>query len=249
MKAIVGVYCIRNLINNKRYIGQTVNAWRRFNDHISSLNRGDHKNFHLQQSWNKYGEKSFDFSVLEACEVSVLDEKERYYISLHKTMDYNLGYNQDGGGNRGKVMSKSTREKISSSRQGRDTMSKGAKERLAERMKGNKLRLGLPMPEKAKGKLIESHKGNKYTLGRKCTDEERKRMSEQRKGRKLPSRKGKVSDETRKKISEALKNSKNRVFNFANTRTPEANAKRSESLKRTWQKRKEEKKAEESNLL
>lgn len=63
-----GVYEIRNTLNNKRYIGSSINIYRRWRDHKRMLNLNVHPNKHLQAAWNKYGEKHFVFKILETCE-------------------------------------------------------------------------------------------------------------------------------------------------------------------------------------
>lgn len=44
--------------------------------HFGELNRNVHNNKHLQNAWNKYGEESFEFNVLEYCDVELLNERE-----------------------------------------------------------------------------------------------------------------------------------------------------------------------------
>lgn len=56
---------IKNRINEKIYIGSSVNIRQRFNKHKSQLRNNKHDNPKLQLSWNKYGEKFFEFLILE----------------------------------------------------------------------------------------------------------------------------------------------------------------------------------------
>lgn len=58
-----GIYCIKNKINNKVYIGKAINVENRFKNHIKNLNNNSHKNKHLIASWNKHGERNFEFSI------------------------------------------------------------------------------------------------------------------------------------------------------------------------------------------
>lgn len=62
-----GVYEIRNITDNKCYIGSAINTRLRWNRHVSALRLNKHYNAHLQYAWNKYGEDNFEFRVLLRC--------------------------------------------------------------------------------------------------------------------------------------------------------------------------------------
>jgi len=64
MKAPV-IYKIRNLVNEKFYVGSTVNMKVRFREHRKQLRGNRHHSKHLQAAWNKYGEEKFIFEVVE----------------------------------------------------------------------------------------------------------------------------------------------------------------------------------------
>lgn len=96
-----GIYCIENMISNKKYIGQSKNINDRWKKHISELNRNCHDNDYLQKSWNKYGFNNFRFYVLEYCDKSILDDREVYYIDFYDTLNRDLGYNLKSGGQNG----------------------------------------------------------------------------------------------------------------------------------------------------
>lgn len=59
------IYKIRNVVNNKFYVGSTKNTKIRFQQHRRRLRRGDHHCKHLQAAWNKYGEDAFKFEVVQ----------------------------------------------------------------------------------------------------------------------------------------------------------------------------------------
>lgn len=116
---ICGIYCIENLINNKKYIGKGVDTYGRWQSHKSTLNNNKHFNEYLQRAWNKYGESNFKFYVIERCNKNNLVKREIYYIKKLNTKSPN-GYNLTNGGEGtfGYKHSKETKKKISISAMG-----------------------------------------------------------------------------------------------------------------------------------
>lgn len=68
---IAGIYLIRNIINNKCYIGSSYHTDKREKEHFGRLYNNKHHNIHLQNSYNKYGKDNFKFYVIE-----IVDEKD-----------------------------------------------------------------------------------------------------------------------------------------------------------------------------
>ncbi|MGA9772333.1 MAG: GIY-YIG nuclease family protein [Blastocatellia bacterium] len=61
----MGVYQIRNLINDKVLIGTAINLPGILTSNKFSLNMGKHINKALQSEWNEYGGENFAFEVLD----------------------------------------------------------------------------------------------------------------------------------------------------------------------------------------
>ena len=97
-EGISGIYIITNKINNKVYIGQSVDIRTRWWNHRCELNRNNHYNRHLQGAWNKYGEDNFDFSILEECTQDDLNNREVYWIDKYNSTNPKNGYNLSTGG-------------------------------------------------------------------------------------------------------------------------------------------------------
>ncbi len=89
-----GIYRIKNIYNNKFYIGSSKNLHFRKLDHFSALRRNAHSNSKLQNSWNKYGEPNFVFEVLVKTPVEYLLKVEKWFIDTQKP-HYNLAMISD----------------------------------------------------------------------------------------------------------------------------------------------------------
>lgn len=60
----IGIYKITCKANNKFYIGSSKNIKYRWQVHISELRGNRHHSHYLQNSYNKYGEESLEFTIL-----------------------------------------------------------------------------------------------------------------------------------------------------------------------------------------
>lgn len=91
IKDRIGVYQIRNLINNKIYIGSSKNLYNRKCHHFADLKGNRHINTKLQNSFNKYGKENFVFEVIEFTDELNQFIVEQYWIKKLNTVKY--GYN------------------------------------------------------------------------------------------------------------------------------------------------------------
>jgi len=96
-----GVYQILNVINGKRYIGSSKDILSRWRKHKQELQKRIHHSIHLQRAWNRYGEKSFVFEILESVLQGILSKsefripllaREQYYKDLYKSYNRRHGY-------------------------------------------------------------------------------------------------------------------------------------------------------------
>ncbi len=91
-----GIYMLYCVANKKAYIGQSVNMWRRYGTHRSTLTNPKmaierSANPALLKDWKEFGRRFFIFLVLEYCSPEQLLERERYYIDLiDKKYLYNI---------------------------------------------------------------------------------------------------------------------------------------------------------------
>jgi group I intron endonuclease len=95
------IYCIENLVNGKRYIGQTIRKCveHRWNVHRKSLLQGTHHSPTLQRAVNKLGIDKFNFFILDSSAKSIdeLNSLEETYIKNLNTLSP-TGYNHSYGG-------------------------------------------------------------------------------------------------------------------------------------------------------
>lgn len=92
------------MINGKKYIGQSINIYDRYEQHKNrykiSNDSGYNGAFH--RALRKYGWNNFDFDVLEECSPKKLDEREQFWIKKEDSLSPN-GYNLTIGGQRNRT--------------------------------------------------------------------------------------------------------------------------------------------------
>lgn len=112
---IPGIYIIRNKINGKCYIGQSIYLKKRLYKHIT-LSDSKYYDSPLYRALKKYGIGNFEFDILETLDTSnfqeakkQLDIWEKEYIKKYNSYAPN-GYNQTLGGDAGVIGYKFTEE-------------------------------------------------------------------------------------------------------------------------------------------
>ena len=112
------IYLITNLINNKKYIGQTQQGReeKRWQEHfVYTVN--DNKLLH--NAIRKYGSENFEVKTIETdIPEELIDERERYYIKYYNTFYLNKqGYNMTEGGQgiHGYIHTEETKQQIKES--------------------------------------------------------------------------------------------------------------------------------------
>jgi group I intron endonuclease len=97
------IYGIKNLINEKIYVGKSINIKLRKKAHENSFIRKQAVNIHLQRAVDKYGIENFEFVILEEVILNNINDKEQYWIAYFKSYDENFGYNKTMGGDGGNL--------------------------------------------------------------------------------------------------------------------------------------------------
>lgn len=195
-----GIYQIKNLVNGKLYIGQSIDLHKRKLGHFALLKNDKHANCHLQSSYNKYGKQNFIFEILLYCEHFQLTDHEQFFVDQYKKQG--LLYNtrlKCVDSNRGFIFSDEARKNMSVAHKGKHP-SEETKKNMSKAHSGK----NNPMWGK-KGKDSPNY-------GRKHTEEQRKNMSGE--NNPMYGKKGKGSlnygrKHTKKSIEKMILNSPN----------------------------------------
>lgn len=178
------IYKTTNLVNGKIYIGQD------FHNKPKYLGSG----VRLRSAIKHYGKEQFKKEILEYCVLELLNEREQYWIKELDSMNPEIGYNLTSGGHQNSVVSENTKEKLRNR-----IVSEITKEKLKN------VNLGKKQSKETCNKRSKSLKGRKSPMKDKVmTNEHKNNISISLKGRK----RGSPSKETRKRISNTLKNKK-----------------------------------------
>ncbi len=95
----IGIYLITCTENGKKYVGQSIDLKRRWNQHIRKPPR------QMQEDFDKYGRDTFTFEIIEECDESELTTREDYYLDVIKP-EYNIK-------TEGNAISEKARQKLS----------------------------------------------------------------------------------------------------------------------------------------
>ena len=80
------IYQIKNLINNKIYIGMTNAIDKRKNQHFSKLERNKHQNTFLQNDFNIHKRENFEFSILHKIKFAKYLGLSKKLLNLEKNI-------------------------------------------------------------------------------------------------------------------------------------------------------------------
>ena len=83
------IYLWTNLVNGKKYVGQTTCFHRRMKNY-----RHTYPNAYMERAVNKHGLDNFDITILERdVPLDKLDEREQYWLDYYQSYDLDKGYN------------------------------------------------------------------------------------------------------------------------------------------------------------
>lgn len=170
------VYCIRCVLNNSVYVGQTCNMSRRLREHVRSLSLGEHRNKRLQADYDKFGADSFVLEIISSNpeNLDLIEQNE-----IDRARDSVLCYNVFSGGRVGYRGDDEFRRKMSAAHKGRVVSEKTRriKSEIAKRQWQNK-EYRNRMVESATAQwrndefrkaVAKSHVGNPEACGHKLT--------------------------------------------------------------------------------
>ena len=160
---IIGIYCIGNLVNNKKYIGKSIDVLKRIQSHKSSMKLKKRENKHLLCAVEKYGLNNFNFYVIETCDLNELTIKEKYWIKYYNTTNPEYGYNFTEGGEGISNPNEEARKNLSNSHKGKKASSE-TKTKMSLSGKGKSHKdYNRIIKEETKEKISKSSKGKKQS--------------------------------------------------------------------------------------
>lgn len=167
-----GIYMITCIKNGNRYIGSSKNIKKRIYNHLVLLRKKSHHNSHMQNIWNKYGEESFCFSILEeVLEESALIDREQFWIDflnpeINKAIKAQSGF-------LGKKHTTETKKRLSDIQKKR-MESSGLRDRLRQAARSQNIN----QPNAMKGKKLSYERKQKLKVAaqKQFSDKESRRI-------------------------------------------------------------------------
>lgn len=211
MNPLQGTGIYRIDINRFFYYGSAASSFfNRRSGHLNKLRKNEHANRHMQNAWNKYGEESFTFSIVEQCEPQKCLKAEQRYIDQFFGSENCMNLSPTAQNTLGVKYSEESRRKLSECHSKR-VMKESTRKLHSERMKSFK------HSEEGKAKIAASNRR------RKLSDETKKKISEKNRGHVM-------SAESRAKMSLAKRGRK---------KSPETRARMVEAQRRRKEQRKQ----------
>lgn len=153
------IYRITNMSNGKFYIGSADSFARREWQHKYALRRNEHKNPHLQASWNKHGEEMFVFEVVEQIPEGE-DQLAWEDTWLRECVGRSDCYNVN-------TLATAPRLGLKLSEESKQQLSKNRKGKTSGE---NHYRFGQTVSEEVRQKIGETQRGKRKAPGRKVTE-------------------------------------------------------------------------------
>ena len=251
---LCGIYCIRK--DDQFYVGQSINIFKRFIAHKNMLERNEHYNQKLQNSYTKYGGDVFSFEIIEICSQEVLTEKEQYWAD---TLDAtNSGFNvglivrsmagtkrtdEQKQKMRGRIVSEETREKLRLINSGRKHSDEAKRNMSAAQIKRNienppaefsdEARLNMSIAQKKRLAENPAALGELLLMAKEASKNRIGSSHTEETKNKIREKKlarPPHSEETLKKMANTMR--QNRILNGPTKRSDEARKRMSEAQKR-----------------
>jgi len=174
------IYMIKNKVNNKIYIGQTIrNINKRIYEYKAALKYDKFNNNYLGNSFKKYGWDNFEFSIIDTAQtIEELNSKEIKYIIKYNTTDKKIGYNIESGG-KNAIPDTKTLERMSRSHLGIKQTDNWVNKRIAAAGTEEAKKYGKSKSEEEKKFLSES--SPKFWLGKNRDEETKRKISKTKK--------------------------------------------------------------------
>jgi len=207
------IYCTTNLINGRKYIGQTTHPLeKRIRQHYNGKQL-------ISIKIKSYGPENFKWDVLCKCDTrQELDEKEKYYIKNLNSLASENGYNLTEGGEGGDT------SKFNPNR-----------DAWIEKLKESKLKNGHYLdkmsPEEKEEWLDKYMRGENHIHKRSCGSEEeyQKWLDENQRRHNNPTRKGKTEEEFQQWVDDTYRGENHYTKKMTDEEFKEWQRKQSES--------------------
>ena len=163
MKPFGVVYLIWNMVNGKKYVGQTVQPLeKRFNKHVSC------KSMLISKAIRKYGRENFRYGVIKSCaSKEEMDYWEKYFIvALHSKTPYGYNCTDGGEGSSGVERTPEYRAKMSAALSGEKNPHYGKKNSPEHQAKIVAANTGAKRTPETCKNISEALKGKPFTAER-----------------------------------------------------------------------------------